>query len=66
MAQLLLGNLQLYCLFNELAMVLDLLDCWGFFLQFFFFFFTCKYGLFFLREPSKREGVRVLERESLG
>ena len=56
MVQLLLGNTRLYCLFNELVVVLDLLDCWGvFFLQFFNF-----------REPSKREGVRVLERESLG
>ena len=57
MAQLLLGNLQLYCLFNELAMVLDLLDCWGFFLQFFFFFLLANMGYFFLENLAKEKGL---------
>ena len=57
MVQLLLGNTRLYCLFNELAMVLDLLDWWGFFLQIFFFFFTCKSRFFFLENPTKEKGL---------
>ena len=65
MAQLLLGNTRLYCLFNELAVMLDLLDCWGFFFADFFLLANLGF-FFFFREPSKREGVRVLERESLG
>ena len=52
------------------------LPCWSLLWLFFAdFFFTCKSRflfiylflfLFFFKEPSKREGVRVLERESLG
>ena len=52
MAQLLLGNTCMYCLFNELAVVLDLLDCWGFFLQ---NFFSSKFGFFFLENPVKEK-----------
>ena len=47
-------------------MVLDLLGRWVFFLVDFFFFLLANLVFFFFREPSKREGVRVLERESLG
>ena len=51
MAQLLLGNTHLYCLFNELAVVLDLLNCWGFFL-----FLLANLG-FFLENPAKEKGL---------
>ena len=36
-----------------------------FFADLFFFFLLANLGIF-VREPSKREGDRVLERESLG
>ena len=56
MAQLLLGNTRLYCLFNELAVVLDLLDCWGFFLQIFFLLANLGF-FFFLENLAKEKGL---------
>ena len=57
MVQLLLGNTRLYCLFNELVVVLDLLDCQGFFFAIFFFFFYLQIWVFFLYNPAKEKGL---------
>ena len=47
MVQLLLGNTRMYCLFNELVVVLDLLDCWGVFF----------YSFLILENPAKEKGL---------
>ena len=47
MVQLLLGNTRMYCLFNELVVVLDLLDCWG--------VFFCSFLI--LENPAKEKGL---------
>ena len=56
MAQLLLGNTCLYCLFNELAVMLDLLDCWGFFFADFFLLANLGF-FFFLENPVKEKRI---------
>ena len=56
MAQLLLGNTHLYCLFNELAVMLDLLDCWGFFFADFFLLANLGF-FFFLDNLAKEKGL---------
>ena len=62
MVQLLLGNTCPYCLFHELVVVLDLLDCQGFFFAIFFFFLLANLGFFQITQ-QKKEGQSFRERK---